>query len=318
MPWMTRKLVARALGNERTAMLCIRARQVSARGEPGREGQGILDSVEVAASQNGLRYGDWEFGGAIAVVIVSAQKEAKIKVSKLLHEFGPAIWISNGPIVSFYGFGYPTRMALIKLSDGGLFVWSPVLLSAALKRDIDALGPVHFLISPNRLHHLFLAEWKSAYPQARLYASPGLRKKRKDLVFDAELDDRPEPEWATDIDQVPVRGSLLTEVEFFHRASRTAIFADLIQNLRRDWFKGWRGVAARLDGICDPNPGAPREWRASFINRRAARAALERILAWPIERVLIAHGEPATTNGAAFVRHAFAWLIGRDQLERRS
>lgn len=46
---------------------------------------------------------------------------------------------------------------------------------------------VRFLVSPNRLHHLFLAEWKSAYPQARLYASPGLRKERRDLAIDGEL-----------------------------------------------------------------------------------------------------------------------------------
>ena len=43
------------------------------------------------------------------------------------------------------------------------------------------------LVSPNALHHLFLAQWRSAYPKPRLYASSGLRKKRKDLVFDADL-----------------------------------------------------------------------------------------------------------------------------------
>jgi hypothetical protein len=120
---------------------------------------------------------------------------------------------------------------------------------------------------------------------------------------------RPEPECVAEIDQIQVRGNFLTETVFFHHASRTALFADLIQNFPPDWFKGWRGVAARLDGICAPNPGAPREWRASFLNRRAARAALQRILAWPIERVLAAHGDPATADGAAFVRRAFSWLL---------
>ena len=102
----------------------------------------------------------------------------------------------------------------------------------------------------------------------------------------------------------------MTEAVFFHRASRTVIFADLIENLPRDWFGGWRGYVARLDGIMEPNPGAPREWRASFINRRKARAALGRILDWPIERVLIAHGKPADSNGKTFVRNAFTWLLG--------
>jgi hypothetical protein len=233
-------------------------------------------------------------------------------MSALLLAFGPGIWVGEGPVVPFLSFPYPTRMAVIRLSDGDLFVWSPVALSPALRREVDALGPVRFLVSPNLFHHLFLGEWKAAYPEARLYASPGLRRRRKDLAFDADLGDGPDPMWAADIDQVLVRGSFaMTEAVFFHRASRTAIFADLIENLPRDWFKGWRGLLARLDGIVAPHPGAPREWRASFINRRAARRALECILAWPIERALIAHGEPASADGAAFVRSAFAWLVGR-------
>jgi hypothetical protein len=231
-----------------------------------------------------------------------------------LSPFGPEIWIADGPIVSFFGFAYPTRMAAIRLADGGLFVWSPIALSAALKAEIEALGPVRFLVSPNKLHHLFLGEWKAAYPEARLFASPGLRRRRKDLAFDGELGDAPDPACAADVDQVLVRGSFaMTEAVFFHRASGTALFADLIENFPPSWFKGWRALLARLDGIVAPAPGAPREWRLSFVDRRTARAAAARILGWPIERALIAHGDSVATDGAAFVRHAFAWLLGRPE-----
>jgi len=229
-------------------------------------------------------------------------------MSEPLQQFGAEIWTADGPVASFYGFPYPTRMAVIRLSDGSLFVWSPVALSDSLRDSIDALGPIRCLVSPNALHHLFLGEWKSAYPAARLYASPRLRRKRRDLPFDAELGDAPEREWAADIDQVVMHGSFaLTEVVFFHRRSATALFADLIQNFPSDWFKGWRGVLARLDGIVAPNPGAPREWRASFADRHAAQGALDQILAWPTERVLIAHGGSCTVEGAAFIRRAFTW-----------
>jgi hypothetical protein len=227
----------------------------------------------------------------------------------MLLQFAPEIWIADGPVVSFHGFPYPTRMAVIRLSDGRLFVWSPVALSASLRASIDGLGPVRYLVSPNALHHCFLGEWKSAYPAACLYASPRLRRKRKDLTFDADLGDAPEPEWAVDIDQVAMRGSFyLTEFVFFHRSSRTALFADLIQNFPRHWFKGWRGFLARHGGIVAPNPSTPTDWRSTFLNRRAARGALDRILAWPIERVLIAHGDLPTEDGAALVRRAFTWL----------
>ena len=166
---------------------------------------------------------------------------------------GPDIWLAEGPVVSFYGFPYPTRMVLIRLAGGGLFVWSPIALTAELMADVDALGPVEHLASPNAIHHLFMGAWKTAYPAARLYASPGLARKRKDLRFDATLNDMPPAAWAGDIDQVEMAGSFaLTEIVFFHRKSRTAIFADLIENFRPGWFKGWRGWLARLDGIVMP------------------------------------------------------------------
>jgi hypothetical protein len=148
-----------------------------------------------------------------------------------------------------------------------------------------------------------------AYPQAKLFAAPGLRRRRRDLAFDADLVGAADPDWAGDIDQVLFNGSFaMTEVVFFHRASRTAIFADLIQSLPRDLVKGWRAVLARLGGILEPNPGIPGDWRASFLDRKAARAALARVLAWDIQRVVIAHGATVERDGEAFVRRAFAWL----------
>lgn len=231
-------------------------------------------------------------------------------MNALLNPFAENLWIGEGPVVPFIGgFHYPTRMVAIRLGNGGVFVWSPVALSDELKAEVGALGPVVCLVSPNLLHHLYLGEWKAAYPQARLIASPGLRRRRKDLAFDDDLRDAPDPLWAADLDQAFLRGSLvMTECVFFHRASRTVIFADLIENFRPDWFSGWRGFVARLDGIVQPNPGAPREWRASFLRRGRARKSLQRILAWDIERVVVAHGDCVETGGAAFVRRAFSWL----------
>jgi hypothetical protein len=157
-------------------------------------------------------------------------------------------------------------MAIARLSNGDLFVWSPIALTEALRQEIDAVGPVRHLVSPNQLHHLWLNDWKAAYPGARIYASPGLSNKRRNIAFDAELGDTPEPGWASELDQVLVRGSLaMTEVVFFHRVSPTALFADLIQNFPPGWFKGWRGAVARLDGIVN--------LEGSVCSRGARRAA---------------------------------------------
>jgi len=230
----------------------------------------------------------------------------------MLQAFGADIWIAEGAPVSFYGFAYPTRMAIVRLRSGDLFVWSPIALSDALRGEVDALGAVRYVVSPNKLHHIFLNAWKQAYPDAELYAPPGLRKKRKDIAFHEDLGDAPPQAWAGEIDQAIVHGSFfLTEVVFFHCESRTVLFADLIQNFAPGWFRGWKGVLARLDGITASDPGAPREWRASFVDRRAARAALDRILSWPSARLIIAHGDLPSGDANAFISKVFAWLLGK-------
>ena len=78
----------------------------------------------------------------------------------MLKQFGPEIWIVDGPEVSTGGFHYGTRMAVIRLSDGGLFIWSPIKLTEALRFEADALGEVRHLVAPNSLHHLFLDDWR--------------------------------------------------------------------------------------------------------------------------------------------------------------
>ena len=227
----------------------------------------------------------------------------------LLQPFGPEIWLADGPEADVVGFRYPTRMAVIRLSDGGLLIWSPVALSDGLRRQVEALGEVRHVVAPNSLHHLFLGEWRAAYPQARLYAAPGLEPRREDLDFDAELGDAPPPAWAGDLDQILMPGNrITTEVVFFHRASATVLFTDLIQQFPPGWFRGWRAIVARLDLMTAAEPSVPRKFRAAFVDRRAARAALRRILEWPCSKVVMAHGVPVERDGQTFIARAFRWL----------
>ena len=227
----------------------------------------------------------------------------------MLKEFGPSLFVADGPVVSFYGFQYPTRMAAARLSDGGLWIWSPVGLTNALAEAVEATGPVRHIVSPNKIHHLFLAEWSARWPEARVYASPGLADRQPSLDFHAELGDEPDPAWADDIDQVIFRGSLfMEEVVFFHRLSRTAIICDLIQRHPEAAMTGWRGWLMRLDSLVGANGSTPREWRASFLRRGRARAARDKVLGWKPERLLIAHGHCAQSGAAQTIEKALSWL----------
>ncbi len=219
------------------------------------------------------------------------------------------IWLADGPVTHVAGFRYPTRMAVVRLARGDLFVWSPVALSEPLGAAVDALGDVRHLIAPNASHHLFLADWQRAYPAARLYAPPGLRQRRKDLMFDADLGDAPDAAWADDLDQVQVDNLIAAEIVFYHRESRTVLFTDLVQHFRPGWFSGWRALVARLDLMEAPEPQVPRKFRLALADRRAARGSLGRILAWPADKVVMAHADPVRQDGRAFIARSFGWLL---------
>jgi hypothetical protein len=226
-----------------------------------------------------------------------------------LQQFGDGIWLADGVEVDVAGFRYPTRAAIVRLSSGGLLVWSPVALTSALRAEVEALDEVRHLVAPNSLHHLFLHEWQVAYPKAKVHAPPGLRKKRTDVAFDGDLVDGGGSPWVADLDQVVIRGNLITtEVVFFHFASRTVLFADLIQQFAPGSLAGWRALAARLDLMTEAEPQVPRKFRAAFIDRAAARASINRVLIWPADKVVMAHAPPVLDDGQAFIARAFGWL----------
>ncbi|RYG36372.1 MAG: DUF4336 domain-containing protein [Burkholderiales bacterium] len=226
-----------------------------------------------------------------------------------LETFGDDIWIASGPVVTSMGFRYPTRMAIIRLASGKLFIWSPVAISPDLRADVEALGEVGFIVAPNSLHYVFLKEWSAAYPQAAVYAAPGVRERCKDIAFAGELGDEAPAAWAGEIDQAPMRGNLITtEIVFFHRKSGAVLFTDLIQHFRPGWFKGVQALIAKMDGMTGPAPRVPQKFRTAFVDRKAARASLSRILSWPAQKVLMAHAEPVMSDAQAFIARTFAWL----------
>jgi hypothetical protein len=230
----------------------------------------------------------------------------------MLEQIHDALWVSEGEIVSFFGIAYPTRSVIARLENGDLWLWSPVKLTAGLHTEVDRLGPVRHLVSPNKLHHLYLQDWKAAYPEAQLWGPQTTMKKRPDLTFREALKDSPPPEWLGDIDHAWFRGSFaMDEIVFFHRPSATAIIADLIQTfsdhfLREHW--GWWRFLARLDGLTQDQACAPLEWRLSFLNRAPARRARDKVLSWNCRRVIVAHGEWPRANGNAFLAKSFRWL----------
>lgn len=227
----------------------------------------------------------------------------------MLQEFAPSLYLADGPVVPFLSFPYPTRMVVARLSSGDVWVWSPIALTPELEREVEAIGPVRHVVSPNKIHHLFLQEWAERWPDANLYAPPGLAEKKPELNFVAELGHKADPAWAADIDQTLFEGSVfMSEVVFFHRASSTAIFCDLVQRHDPAGISGWKGLLMRIDGLVGDAGSTPREWRASFLRRGPARTAREQVLAWEAQRLVIAHGACAREGATPILERALAWI----------
>ena len=132
-----------------------------------------------------------------------------------LKPVGENLWVADGPIVRMAYLGtsipFPTRMAVARLANGGLFLWSPTEPDEGLRSEIDALGPVRHLVSPNKIHYAHVGAWKRAYPGATAWASPGARERAAsqgaEVSFDADLGDEPVGAWSEDLDQLAFRGS---------------------------------------------------------------------------------------------------------------
>ncbi len=225
----------------------------------------------------------------------------------MLSEVSPGrLWVAERPL-RFFGLEVGTRMSVVRLSSGDLWLHSPVELTGDLRRELGRLGPVRFVVCPNRMHHTFVEPYFSAYPAARVYASPGLPEKRPELPFSGVLGDAPEPGWAEDLDQLIFRGErLLREVVFFHRGSRSLIVTDLLQNVHPESPPLTR--LAHRPYRTFQNPGPPLPVRFGLVNKAAARASLERTRSWDFERIVLAHGSLVETGGKAAFLKAFSFL----------
>jgi hypothetical protein len=230
-------------------------------------------------------------------------------VPVMLEPLATDVWTARRPLRMF-GVELGTRMTIVRLQDGSLFVHSPVALDAALRQAVDALGPVRFIAAPNRWHHLFAGDWAAAYPAAALYGVPGLPEKRPDLSFAAVLrgDERDLP-WSSSLAHRLVEGApIMNEVAFFHRASGTLLVSDLAFNIGPDspWLTRTLCRAIRqYDRL---------EWswakrRLFARDRDALQRSVTALLDWEPERVVLAHGRIVEDAAATRLRAAFGWLL---------
>ena len=216
-------------------------------------------------------------------------------------------WIKEYPI-RFAGCTFNSRMTVVRLANGNLFVHSPCEIDEKIKSAIDCLGKVEFIVAPGSYHYLYVASAQKAFPDAETFICPGVERRSPDIKFDWLLGDRPDERWKNDFEQVLIRGNrIIWEVVFYHKVTRILILVDLIENITDQtedvsWvLRLWWKLVFRMWNNPKPAP----EYQMGWNNKKAASKSLKRILDWDFEKVIISHGDLIEENAKEVVLNAW-------------
>jgi len=222
----------------------------------------------------------------------------------MLHQIASDIWhTQHGFTVN--GVRVSSRMTVVRMKSGGLWLHSPVPLTDAVRAQLTRLGEVQYIVAPSKTHHFFVKECIAAFPQAKLFGAPGLLAKRPDLSGMTELKPVVEPDWQDDFEQIFFEGiPYANETVWFHKASGTLIMTDLCQ-----WWQGdmpWPArLYARLTGVRHAL-AVPHTVRSLVRNKAAAHVSAQKILQWPVQRVIVAHNAVIEDDAHAKLQLALA------------
>lgn len=225
------------------------------------------------------------------------------------------IYIVEYPI-HYGGLDLFSRMTLVRLSDGKLWVHSPCGLDPQLKSRIDELGEVAYIIAPGTFHHLYVSDFQKAYPNAETFLCPGLEKKRADLKFDWILGNKPDHRWHGEFEQVLIQGThIISEVAFVHIPSKTLMLVDLLENIGDDYSHDagallkfwWKAVFHMWN-----KPKAAPEYQVAWGDRSIVKQGLETILSWEFERIILAHGNLIEAGAKAIAAKGWERVLKTD------
>ncbi len=222
-----------------------------------------------------------------------------------LERLDEGLWVAAAPH-AYLGLHLGTRMTVVRLRGGGLWLHSPVAPTPALRAEVAALGPVLHIVAPSQFHHLFAGAWREAFPGATLHGPAGLARKRPDLPLAATLEDAASAPWASELSPLHIDGSLLDETVFVHAATRTLVGSDITENFTTS--PHWPTRMYLKAGGIHGKIGWSRLLRVVYRDRRAARRSVDALLERDFDRVVLAHGDVIPSGGRAAIAETFAFL----------
>ncbi|KAL2198632.1 beta-lactamase-like protein [Corynascus similis CBS 632.67] len=257
----------------------------------------------------------------------------------VIRDVTPNVVTFSVPFLRFGRFPIGGRGTVVRLSSGGLAVFSPVALTEAAKAKIASLGgDVRYLIATDIEHHIFLSDWAAAYPDAKLVGPEGLPEKRQ-KANDPKIGKEPfavvitpgngrdartiGDDFAADFDMEYVHAHANRELVFLYRPDRVLVEADLMFNLPAheqysrvpDAQKPSEGWLVRLFNSFQTTDGDALGMKrflwhaASRSDRGAFNESVQRIAKWDFDIIVPCHGETIVGGAKAVFEKVFAWHL---------
>ena len=219
------------------------------------------------------------------------------------------LWAYEYDLFMFGIVHITVRPLVATLPEGGLWLCSPGPITDALAAQIEALGPVRHLVSPNLYHHRYLGDAARRWPEATIWAPEGLAKKRPDLPPHKLLSAEAKAAWGDVFDLLLIEGNPhLNEWVFFHRPSRALLVTDLLFNLQR--WSGWAAsVAYWATGVGDHRLAQTVEWRMLVRDRAATASSARALVAWEPQLLVPSHGDVLRADVVPELNRALAWML---------
>ena len=198
-------------------------------------------------------------------------------------------------------------------------------------------GKVNYIVALDFEHHIFLSEWKKAYPDAKLVAPEGLAEKRAKQLSDPIISDdkfdvvftkankretKIGSDFDTDFDYEYVDGHVNKELVFNYKPEKVLVEADLMFNLpATEQYSKAPEAERKSGGFFDKmfqgaqSTAGDATWMKRFNwflaakDKNSFNESIKRIDAWDFDKLIPCHGDVIEAGGKDTFRKVFKWHL---------